>query len=110
MWNKPKLRNDAQIKDFYSEAYLVRNLKRWQRSLCARLRSGTLPLVTKVYTKVSQKSSLYVFWVIRGLLRMNLIFLFYCHLYSDLKKNQLICSGCLTLICWVGSFLKMCGH
>lgn len=58
MWNKLQLRNYVQIKeDFYSEPYLMHNLNRWQRSSCAQLRSG--PLL--VDTKVSLKSSVYVF-------------------------------------------------
>jgi len=49
IWKKPKLRNYVQFKnDFVTEPYIFPNLKRRQRSLCAQLRTSTLPLAVGV--------------------------------------------------------------
>ena len=45
---KAKLRNYIQFKeDYITEPYVAFNLKRGQRSLCAQLRSGALPLAVE---------------------------------------------------------------
>jgi hypothetical protein len=49
IWKKPKLRNYVQFKnDYVTEPYIFLNLKRRQRSLCAQLRTSTLPLAVEV--------------------------------------------------------------
>ena len=48
IWKKPKLRNYVQFKnDYVTEPYIFLNLMRRQRSLCAQLRTSTLPLAVE---------------------------------------------------------------
>ncbi len=49
IWRKPKLRTYCVIKTSYSvESYVKYNLTKRQRSLCAQLRSGTLPIALEI--------------------------------------------------------------
>ena len=45
IWSKPKLRTYREIKsDYYAENYVLFNLPKKKRSLCAQIRGGILPL------------------------------------------------------------------
>ena len=45
IWSKPKLRTYREIKyDYYTENYVLFNLPKKRRSLCAQIRGGILPL------------------------------------------------------------------
>ena len=85
---KPKLRNYIQIKDeFITENYVTSNLKRRQRSLCAQLRSGTLPLAVEVGrfrgTPVEERLCLLCDL---GIVEDELHFVFHCPLYGELRN------------------------
>ena len=88
IWAKPKLRNYVQIKEgFHTELYITFNLRRGQRSLCAQLRSGTLPLAIEVgrYKGIPEEQRLCV------LCDLNVVedeyhFLFHCPVYCELRN------------------------
>ena len=49
IWKKPKLRIYVQIKEeCFTEPFVAYNLEKGQRSLCAQLRAGVLPLAVEV--------------------------------------------------------------
>lgn len=77
---KPKLRNYIQIKDDYY-------LQRRQRSLCAQLRTGSLPLAIEVgrYKGIPEEERLCVFCDL-GVVKDEFHFIFHCPLYSDLRN------------------------
>lgn len=77
---KPKLRNYIQIKgDYY--------LQRRQRSLCAQLRTGSLPLAIEVgrYKGIPEEEGLCVFCDL-GVVKDEFHFIFHCPSYSDLRN------------------------
>lgn len=80
IWNKAKLRHYVQFKeDYFTEPYILLNLRRGQRSLCAQLRTGTLPLAIEVgrFKGIPEEQRIqYVFSVILVWWRMNFILCF----------------------------------
>ena len=86
---KAKLRNYIQIKDDYvTEPYVVFNLKRGQRSLCAQLRSGALPLAVEVgrYTGIPEEQRLCVVCDL-GVVEDEFHFMFHCPMYNNLRLS-----------------------
>ncbi|XP_023814791.1 uncharacterized protein LOC111947977 [Oryzias latipes] len=81
---KPKLRTYLQIKDTFSaESYVIYNLKRGQRSLCAQLRAGVLPLQVEVgrFKGIPEEERLCEVCELR-VVEDEFHFLFYCPLYE----------------------------
>ena len=83
-----KLRNYVHFKeDYITEPYVAFNLKRGQRSLCAQLRSGALPLAVEVgrYTGIPEEQRLCVLCDL-GVVEDEIHFVFHCPLYNDVRK------------------------
>ena len=83
---KPKLRTFVTIKHSYGEEKYVRSLlSRQQRSLCAQLRFGILPLhlETGRYRGVPEEERVCVYCSMD--IENEFHFLFYCPLYHDLR-------------------------
>ena len=88
IWKKPKLRNYVLFKnDFVTEPYVYLNLKRRQRSLCAQLRFGILPLAIEVgrFRGTPEELRLCEFCDL-NVVEDEVHFLLYCPLYEDLRK------------------------
>lgn len=85
---KPKLRIYVQFKVCFStEPYVNCNMKRRQRSLCAQLRAGVLPLEVEVgrYKGVPEEDRLCAVCDL-SLVEDEFHFMFYCPLYNDLRN------------------------
>ena len=88
IWRKPKLRHYILFKyNFGTEPYVHLNLKRRQRSLCAQLRFGVLPLAIEVgrFKGTPDELRLCEFCDF-NLVEDELHFILYCPLYDDLRK------------------------
>lgn len=89
IWKKPKLRNYVQSKNEYStESYVSFNLKKGQRSLCAQLRAGVLPLAVEVgrYNGIPEEEPLCVVLCGLGVVEDEFHFVFHCPLYHGLRN------------------------
>ena len=89
LWLKPKLRTYVQIKDsFCPESYVTCFLSRSQRSLCAQLRCGILPLAIEVgrFTAVAEENRLCSLCDLQDI-ENEYHFMFYCPLYDDLRVS-----------------------
>lgn len=87
LFHKPKLRTYIQLKEsFQTESYVKRYLKRQQRSLCAQLRAGVLPLEVEVgrYKGVPEEERLCSVCDLR-VIEDEFHFMFYCPLYFSLR-------------------------
>ena len=88
IWYKPKLRTYCLIKDTYSvEPYVKYNLSRRQRSLCAQIRSGTLPLALETgrFNSIPEEERNCLFCEL-GEIENELHFLFYCPKYDGIRE------------------------
>lgn len=87
LFSKPKLRTYILLKDCFSvEQYVSCHLKRGQRSLCAQLRAGVLPLELEVgrYKGVPEDKRLCKVCDL-SLIEDEFHFMFYCPLYVNLR-------------------------
>ena len=87
IWSKPKLRTYCLIKDQYqAEAYVNYNLNKRQRSLCAQLRTGTLPLALETgrFSNTPEEGRICLLCKLSEV-ENEVHFLFYCDLYDDLR-------------------------
>ena len=85
---KPKLRNYVQIKeDYFTEPYVACNLQKGQRSLCAQLRAGVLPLAVEVgrYKAIPEEERLCAVCDL-GVVEDEFHFVFYCPVYDHLRN------------------------
>lgn len=86
-WIKPKLWTYNQIKNSCDpEPYVTSHLTRNQRSLCAQLITGILPLAIEVgrFNALDEEEWLCTVCGLRGV-ENKLTFLVYCTLYDDLR-------------------------
>lgn len=86
---KPKLRTYILIKDsFGPEPYVTLNLTRAQRSVCAQLRCGTLPLALETgrFHSVPEEERICTLCDLIDI-ENEMHFLFYCPLYCDLRNE-----------------------
>ena len=87
MWSKPKLRSYVQIKQcFGTEPYVKSFLTRNQRSLCAQLRTGILPLAIEVgrFSAVPEENRICNVCDLKDV-ENEFHFMFYCTLHDDLR-------------------------
>ena len=87
IWSKPKLRSYVQIKHcFGTEPYVKSFLTRNQRSLCAQLRAGILPLAIEVgrFSAVPEENRICNVCDLKDV-ENEFHFMFYCTLYDDLR-------------------------
>lgn len=88
IWKKPKLRNYVQIKEeYFTEPYVAFNLEKGQRSLCAQLRAGVLPLAVEVgrYKAIPEELRLCTLCNL-GVVEDEFHFVFHCPLYDSLRS------------------------
>ena len=113
LWGKPKLRTYRLIKKEYSpEPYVMQNVSKSQRSLCAQLHSGTLPLALETgrFIGTPEEDRICLLCDLEEI-ESEIHFLFYCPLY-DAIRHQLFSK--MTSICvnffWVDDYekLEMC--
>ena len=86
---KPKLRTFVTIKSCYgSEKYVCAPLSKRQRSLCAQLRSGILPLhlETGRYRGVIEEERICTYCDLNDI-ENEFHFMFYCPLYHELRQR-----------------------
>ena len=88
IWYKPKLRSYCLIKDSYmAEPYVKYNLSKRQRSLCAQIRSGTLPLALETGRfNATPEEERYCMFCELGEIENEVHFLFYCPKYTDIRE------------------------
>ena len=89
IWLKPKLRTYVLIKDTYSpEPYVYLNLTRSQRSVCAQIRSGTLPLAIETgrFYGTPEEDRLCLLCDL-GEVENEIHFVFHCPMYDDLRHD-----------------------
>ena len=104
LWYKPKLRTYCLIKNTYNvEPYVEYNLNKRQRSLCAQIRSGTLPLALETGRfNATPEEQRYCLFCELGEIENEVHFLFYCPKYDDMReilvtKMSSICEDFLDL-------------
>ena len=87
LWCKPKLRTYRLIKNNYGpELYVTQNLSKGQRSFCAQLHSGTLPLALETGRFIGTPEEDRICCVCDlEEIENEIHFLFYCPLYDELR-------------------------
>ena len=86
--SKPKLRNYILFKsDYVTEPYVTLKLSRRQRSLCAQLRAGTLPLAIEVgrFKGIPEERRLCEFCDLH-VVEDEFHFILYCPLFDELRN------------------------
>ena len=89
IWQKPKLRTYRLSKDAYcTDRYVTMNLSKSQRSLCAQLRAGILPLYIETgrYQAIPEENRICTMCCL-GEVENEAHFLFYCPFYDDLRES-----------------------
>ena len=110
IWYKPKLRTFCLIKENYSpEPYVTKHLSRDQRSLCAQLHSGTLPLAIETgrFIGTPEEDRLCSLCNLMEV-ESEIHFLFHCSLYDELRgiffqKMSSICEDFF----WLDDYTKL---
>ncbi len=86
--HKPKPRTYCVIKNSYSdESYVKYNLTRRQRSLCAQLRSGTLPIALETgrFNATPEEDRVCLLCDLGGI-ENEIYFLFHCPIYDGIRS------------------------
>ena len=106
---KPKLRTFVMLKNQYAcEKYVCAPLSKRQRSLCAQLRSGILPLhlETGRYRGIVEEERVCIYCDIHDI-ENEFHFMFYCPLYHELRQKLFNRCKNLDLI-WLSDADRLC--
>ena len=90
-WCKPKFRTYRLKKDYGPEPYVTQNVSKSQRSFCAQLHSGTLPLALETgrFVGTPEEDRLCLLCDLEEI-ENEVHFLFYCPLYDELRHRLFV--------------------